>query len=180
MKSILKCTVFRPHKPTVKTRTNTPEIAATLLRRSHRHFQALSTWTNTKTISRISKISPGTPNPSAVPVAVNTGRNRPDWIDTKRPVTAKSSWNILAARTMYRRLYLSNYNHGQKSLGQSERNFNSMRITSSVAKSSAVFLQIHVLSPLPTQYNVERSKESCLDGFNTVCGVGVGGRDVRC
>ena len=91
MKSILKCTVFRPHKPTVKTRTNTPEIAATLLRRSHRHFQALSTWTNTKTISRISKISPGTPNPSAVPVAVNTGRNRPDWIDTKRPVTAKSS-----------------------------------------------------------------------------------------
>ena len=26
--------------------------------------------------------------------------------------------------------------------------------------------------PLPTQYNVERSKELCLDGFNTVCGVG--------
>ena len=50
----------------------------------------------------------------------------------------------------------------------------------SVAKSSAVFLQIHVLSPLPTQYNVERSKELCLDGFNTVCGVGGGGRDVQC
>ena len=65
-------------KPTVKTRTNTPEIAASLLRRSHRHFQALSTWTNTKTISHISKISPGTPNSSAVLVAVNTGRNRPD------------------------------------------------------------------------------------------------------
>ena len=64
-----------------------------------------------------------------------------------------------------------NYNHGQKSLGQSERNFNSMRFTSSVAKSSAVFLQIHVPSPLPTQYNVERSKELCLDGFNTVCAV---------
>ena len=69
---------------------------------------------------------------------------------------------------MYRRLSLSNYNHGQKSLGQSERNFNSMRITSSV------FLQIHVPSPLPTQYNVERSKELCLDGLNTVCGVGDG------
>ena len=49
-----------------------------------------------------------------------------------------------------------------------------MRFTSSVAKSSAVFLQIHVPSPLPTQYNVERSKELCLDGFNTVCGVGEG------
>ena len=35
-------------------------------------------------------------------------------------------------------------------------------------------------SPLPTQYNVERSKELCLDGFNTVCGVGGGGRDVQC
>ena len=72
------------------------------------------------------------------------------------------------------------YNHGQKSLGQSERNFNSMRFTSSVAKSSAVFLQIHVPSPLLTQYNVERSKELCLDGFNTVCGVGGVGRDVQC
>ena len=72
------------------------------------------------------------------------------------------------------------YNHGQKPLGQSEHNFNSMHFTSSVAKSSAVFLQIHVPSPLPTQYNVERSKELCLDGFNTVCGVGGGGRDVQC
>ena len=66
------------------------------------------------------------------------------------------------------------YNHGQKSLEQSEHNFKSMHFTSSVAKSSAVFLQIHVPSPLPTQYNVERSKELCLDGFNTVCGVGEG------
>ena len=73
-----------------------------------------------------------------------------------------------------------NYNHGQKSLGQSERNFNSMRFTSSVAESSAVFLQIHAPSPLPTQYNVERSKELCLDGFNTVCGVGGVGKDVQC
>ena len=38
----------------------------------------------------------------------------------------------------------------------------------------AVFLKIHVPSPLPTQYNVERSKELCLDGFNIVCGVGEG------
>ena len=41
-------------------------------------------------------------------------------------------------------------------------------------------VQIHVPSPLPTQYNVERSKELCLDGFNTVCGVGGGGKDVQC
>ena len=63
---------------------------------------------------------------------------------------------------------------------QSERNFNSMRFTSNVAKSSAVILQIHVPSPLPTQYNVERSKELCFDGFNTLRGVGVGGRNVQC
>ena len=68
------------------------------------------------------------------------------------------------------------YNHGQKPLGQSEHNFNFMRFTSSVAKSSAVFLQIHVPSPLPTQYNVERSKELCLDGFNTVCWGGGSGQ----
>ena len=71
-------------------------------------------------------------------------------------------------------------NHGQKSLGQSEHNFSSMRFTGNVVKSSAVVLQIHFSSPLPTQYNVERSKELCLDGFNTVCGVGGGGRDVEC
>ena len=63
-------------------------------------------------------------------------------------------------------------------MGQSKRNFNSMRFTSYVAKSSAVSLQIHAPSPLPTQYNVE--KELCLDGFNTVRGVGGGGRDVQC
>ena len=45
---------------------------------------------------------------------------------------------------------------------------------------AAVFLKIHVPSPLPTQYNVERSKELCLDGVNTVCGVGGGGRGVQC
>ena len=44
----------------------------------------------------------------------------------------------------------------------------------------AVILQMHVLSPLPTQYNVERSKELCFDGFNTLRGVGVGGRNVQC
>ena len=47
-------------------------------------------------------------------------------------------------------------------------------------KNSAIFLQIHVPSPLPTQYNVERSKELCLDGFNAVCGVRRGGWDVQC
>ena len=62
-----------------------------------------------------------------------------------------------------------------KSPWDSQNVFNSMRFTSYVAKSSAVFLQIHVPSPLLTQYNVERSKELCLDGFNTVCGVGGGG-----
>ena len=73
------------------------------------------------------------------------------------------------------------YNHGQKSLGQSEHNFNSMRFASNVVKSSAVILQIHVPSPFPTEHNVERSKELCLDGFNTVRrGVGEGGREVQC
>ena len=71
------------------------------------------------------------------------------------------------------------YSHGQKSLGQSGHNFNSMRFTSNV-KRSAVILQIHVPSPFPTQCNVERSKELCLDGFNTIRGVGVGGREVQC
>ena len=68
------------------------------------------------------------------------------------------------------------YNHGQKSLGQSERNFNSIRFTSNVAKSSAVILQIHVPSPSPTQYNVERSKELCLDGSTLPGGWGEGVR----
>ena len=63
-----------------------------------------------------------------------------------------------------------------KSLGQSEHNCNPMCITSNVVKSSGVILQIHVTSPFPIQYNVERSKELCFDGFNTVGGVGVGGR----
>ena len=70
------------------------------------------------------------------------------------------------------------YNHGQKPLGQSEHNFNSMRFTSSVAKSSAVFLQIHVPSPLLTQYNVERN---CALTVSTLSvGVGGVGRDVQC
>ena len=51
-------------------------------------------------------------------------------------------------------VYSGTLNHGQKSLGQSEGNFNSIRFTSSVAKSSAVFLQIYVPSPLPTQYTM--------------------------
>ena len=54
-----------------------------------------------------------------------------------------------------------------------------MCITSNVVKSSGVILQIHVTSPFPIQYNVERSEELCFDGFNTVGGVGVGGRDVQ-
>ena len=48
----------------------------------------------------------------------------------------------------------------------------SMRFTSNVATSSALILQMHVPSPFPTQYNVERSKELCLHGFNTIGGVG--------
>ena len=92
----------------------------------------------------------------------------------KKPQNVEPPFSIIEVYSNH------SYNHGQKSLGQSERNFNSMRFKSSVAKSSAVFLQIHVPSPLPTQYNVERSKELCLDGFNSVCGVGGGGRDVQC
>jgi len=72
------------------------------------------------------------------------------------------------------------YNHGQKSLGQSERDFKSMRFITIVAKSSAVIVQMHVPSPFPTQYNVERSQEFSLDGFNTARGVGGQGRDLQC
>ena len=35
-------------------------------------------------------------------------------------------------------------------------------------------------SLFPSQYNVERLKKLCLDGFNTVRGVGEGGEDVQC
>ena len=69
---------------------------------------------------------------------------------------------------------LKSYNPGQKSMGQSEHNCNSICITSNVVKSSAVILQIHVSSPFPTQYNVERSKELYVDGFITVHRVGEG------
>ena len=52
-----------------------------------------------------------------------------------------------------------------------------MRFFFYVAKGSAVFLQIHVPSPpLPTKYNVERSKELSLYGFNTSVGWGEGAR----
>ena len=47
--------------------------------------------------------------------------------------------------------HMANFNHGQKSLGQSKHNFNSMRFTSNVVKDSAVILQIHVPCPFPTQ-----------------------------
>ena len=40
--------------------------------------------------------------------------------------------------------------------------------------------EMHVPSPPPTQYNVERSKELCFDGFNTARGVWGQGRDVQC
>ena len=40
--------------------------------------------------------------------------------------------------------------------------------------SQKAVLYFYVPSPLLTQYNVERSKKLCLDGFNTVCGVGGG------
>ena len=74
----------------------------------------------------------------------------------------------------------TNYNHVQKSLGQSERDFNYMPFTSIVSKSSAVMLEMHVPSPFPAQYNVERSQEVCLHGFNTARGVRGQGRDVPC
>ena len=59
------------------------------------------TSTSMRTISRILKISPGTQSPSAGQDVVNTGKKASDWIDTKRPVTAKSTSSILAERTMY-------------------------------------------------------------------------------
>ena len=54
-----------------------------------------------------------------------------------------------------------------------------MFITSNVVKAVLSFYK-SIFPPLPIQYNAARSKELCLDGFITVLGVGVGGRDVQC
>ena len=51
-----------------------------------------------------------------------------------------------------------------------EHNSTSMCITTTVLKSSAIILKIH--NPSPSPLNVERSKKFCLDGFDTVRGVG--------
>ena len=66
------------------------------------------------------------------------------------------------------------YNHGQKPLGQSEHNFNSMRFTSSVAKSSAVFLQIHVPSPPNTMLKDQRNCALTVSTLSVEWGEGVG------
>ena len=57
-----------------------------------------------------------------------------------------------------------NYNHGQKSLGQSEHNFSSMRFTSNVVKSSAVIFQImyFVLSPSPPKTMLKDQRNCAL------------------
>ena len=71
--------------------------------------------------------------------------------------------------------------HGQKSLGQSKRNFNSKRFTSYVAKSSAVFLQIHVPSPLPIPNTMLKDQRNCALTVSTLSvGWGEEGRDVQC
>ena len=94
------------------------------------------------------------------------------------PIVARA-YNLLEFHVILLQRYLVAYCWG-KPCEDLERNFNSMRFTSNVAKSSAVILQMHVPSPFPTQYNVARSKELCLHGFNTVRGVGGEGRDVQC
>ena len=67
-------------------------------------------------------------------------------------------------------------NHGQTSLGQSERNFNSMRFTNSVAKSSAVFLQIHAPSPSPpnTMLKAQRNRALTVSALSVGWGEGEG------
>ena len=55
---------------------NIPEITATLLVAHTTTTAARSTWISTRTIYRISKISPGTLNPFVVLVVVNTGNVR--------------------------------------------------------------------------------------------------------
>ena len=65
--------------------------------------------------------------------------------------------------------------------------WDSQNVTSVLCVSSSMSQKV-VLSfyksmsppPLPTKYNVERSKELSLYGFNTVRGVGGGGKDVQC
>ena len=65
------------------------------------------------------------------------------------------------------------YNHGQKSLGQSQRSFNSMCFTTSVAKSSAVILQMHVPSPSPPNAMLKDQRNCAL----TVSTLSVGWRE---
>ena len=88
---------------------NAPNIAATLRhRRSHRDYAGtlyLNLYENhfsyIKDPARCSKSF-------AVLSVASTGRNHPDWIDTKRPVTEKSGSSILAAPTMSLKHGLSN------------------------------------------------------------------------
>ena len=57
---------------------------------------------------RILKISPGTRSPFVVLVMVNTGKICGNVSVTRRHVTEKSSWNILAVRTMSQKQCLKN------------------------------------------------------------------------
>ena len=62
------------------------------------------------------------------------------------------------------------------------QNVTSVLCVSSSMSQKAVLSFYKSMSPplLPTKYNVERSKELSLYGFNTVRGVGGGGKDVQC
>ena len=82
-----------------------------------------------------------------------------DWIMTVM------TWIIVVVDVVFAlSCHMANFNHGQI-----------MRFTSNIVKSNAVILQIHVPCPFSTQYNVDRSKELCLDSFNCVRRVGVAG-----
>ena len=99
---------IQAHSEDKDNEENTPEIVATLLRRSHRRYSStiyLNLYENhfsyIKYLSRYSKSF-------CCSRLVITGKKASGWIDTRRPVMAKSSWNIQAARTMYLKQCLKN------------------------------------------------------------------------
>ena len=69
----------------------------------------------------------------------------------------------------------------EKSPWESQNVTSVLRVSSSMSQKAVLsFYKSMSPPPLPTKYNVERSKELSLYGFNTVRGVGGGGKDVQC
>lgn len=92
MKSISKSTALpRVRHGEEDDEEETPEITATLIRRSHCQYSSTMYLTCMKTTSLVLKISPGTQNRSVVLTVASTGKICGNARVMRRPVTAKSS-----------------------------------------------------------------------------------------